>query len=318
MRESELPFQPIRWDVYTGEELYEGFDPEDSGSFVKTVDFRIYRHVVMAGRAAPGDRFERMMQALHDQAISGAVERMLDGQRVAAIMGGHAMPRGTSDYASVANLARALAQGGLLVCAGGGPGAMEASHLGAMLSNRSDHELTEVLGRLGAEPEVPELLHIVDPRGAVDLELAEKAHRWLRPAFEIAGNISQPGQSLAVPTWHYGHEPSSPFATKIAKYFQNSIREDGLLAIAGQGIVFAPGRAGTLQEIFQDAAQNYYRSFNVFSPMVLLDSDYWTTTLPAVPLLKSLFKTEDFERRVLVTDDVAEAARFILEFDDGT
>ena len=91
--------------------------------------------------------------------------------------------------------------------------------------------------RLGSEPDVPELLHIVDRRGDINVEMAEKAHAWLKPAFELARLTTQAGESLAVPTWHYGHEPSSPFATKIAKYFQNSIREDGLLAIAGQGIV---------------------------------------------------------------------------------
>ena len=39
-------------------------------------------------------------------------------------------------------------------------------------------------------------------------------------------------QSLGVPTWFYGHEPTNLFATHVAKYFANSIREDGLLAIA--------------------------------------------------------------------------------------
>ena len=30
---------------------------------------------------------------------------------------------------------------------------------------------------------------------------------------------------LGIPTWLYGHEPTTPFARVIAKYFQNSIRE---------------------------------------------------------------------------------------------
>ena len=50
------------------------------------------------------------------------------------------------------------------------------------------------------------------------------------------------------------------FATDIAKYFENSLREEGLLALALAGVVFARGNAGTVQEIFQDACQNYYRA----------------------------------------------------------
>jgi len=53
-------------------------------------------------------------------------------------------------------------------------------------------------------------------------------------------------ESLAIPTWFYGHEPSNVFASHIAKYFSNSIREDTLLAICLHGILFSPGSAGTL------------------------------------------------------------------------
>ena len=96
------------------------------------------------------------------------------------------------------------------------------------------------------------------------------------PAYQIANAITSPYDSLGIPTWHDGHEPTTPLATHIGKYFQNSIREDGLLALAKQGIVYAEGKAGTIQEIFQDGAQNYYKTFEYFSPMVLLSVKYWT------------------------------------------
>ena len=35
----------------------------------------------------------------------------------------------------------------------------------------------------------------------------------------------------------------------MAKYFSNSLREDGLLAIATHGVVYAPGSAGTTQDV---------------------------------------------------------------------
>jgi hypothetical protein len=81
--------------------------------------------------------------------------------------------------------------------------------------------------------------------------------------------------NLAVPTWFYGFEPVNLFASHIAKYFANSIREDGLLAICLHGIVFAPGSAGTVQEIFMDAAQNQYTTFDYRSPMTFLGCDRW-------------------------------------------
>jgi predicted Rossmann-fold nucleotide-binding protein len=62
--------------------------------------------------------------------------------------------------------------------------------------------------------------------------------------------------SLAVATWRFDEEPISQFATHIAKLFQNSVREDGLLSIADAGVAYFEGGFGTLREIFQDLAQN--------------------------------------------------------------
>jgi hypothetical protein len=95
----------------------------------------------------------------------------------------------------------------------------------------------------------------------------QELHAWIIPAWRLSQTAH--GESLALPTWYYGHEPSTLFATHIAKYFQNSIREDGLITLAAHGIVFASGKAGTQQEIFQDSVRNYYRSAaDPFSPMV--------------------------------------------------
>jgi len=127
--------------------------------------------------------------------------------------------------------------------------------------------------------------------------------------------------TLSIPTWHYGHEPTTPFATHIAKLFQNSVREDGLITIARQGLVFTQGSAGTLQEVFQDAAQNFYARYpEHFSPMVFLDRDYWSRAMPVRPLLDALFRTagdavrERAEHLLLVTDDIAEAAEQLDRF----
>jgi hypothetical protein len=111
----------------------------------------------------------------------------------------------------------------------------------------------------------------------------------------------------------------------VAKYFENHVREEGLLAVALGGVVFAPGNAGTVQEIFQDACQNYYRVYGgLKSPMVLLGRDYWDPTgpvasaagdrrKPAYPLLRALAEEKGFADRLLLTDDLDEAVRFLRE-----
>jgi hypothetical protein len=139
------------------------------------------------------------------------------------------------------------------------------------------------------------------------------------PAHALLAQLTNKGHSLAVPTWHYGHEPVTPLASHAAKYFQNSVREDVLLYLAAQGIVFAPGRAGTLQEVFQDAAQNYYPNEGAgFAPMVFFDADeFWTKSVPVAPLLESLFKLGGTEKEnayrnnVLFSADIDEIVEFL-------
>ncbi|NNF07335.1 MAG: hypothetical protein HKN21_11290, partial [Candidatus Eisenbacteria bacterium] len=99
----------------------------------------------------------------------------------------------------------------------------------------------------------------------------------------------------------------------IAKYFANSVREDGLVTIAKGGIVFAPGSAGTIQEIFQEATQNHYGSVGVISPMVFLGREYWSETKPVYPLLSRLAKGMDYREKLALVDTGAEVMKFIRE-----
>jgi predicted Rossmann-fold nucleotide-binding protein len=310
-----LPFAPVRWGLYTPAELFTGFDPASPSSWTATADFAIYRHAVVESHRAVRDPFVSMMQSLHDHSITEAIRPLVAGRRVAAIMGGHKLARTAPAYRDVVRLARALTRADVTVSSGGGPGAMEAAHLGASLAPAEDAELDRALEALSVAPVVPELKSVVRPDGTIDEVLCDRAHAWFRPAYELSRWFGGGPASLAVPTWHYGHEPTTPLATHVAKYFQNAIREEGLLALAQQGVVYAEGRAGTLQEIFQDATQNYYRSFAYFSPMVLLGIRYWTETLPVLPLLEKLLLPDDRQRLVLVTDDVDEAADFIAGFE---
>lgn len=308
-----FPVLPFRSSLYTPAELLGGFDPHAVGSYASTLDLRAYRSTW-----ANADREVGMLRALHDQCITEARNALLDGRNVVAVMGGHDMDRADPVYRSVVELSATLAAGGAVVASGGGPGAMEASHLGALLAGRAPSERDEALARLATEPAFPEgTKWLVTGDGAIDTDVLATLHRWQRPAFEILDDlpVADRGESLAVPTWFYGHEPPTPFATSIAKYFSNSVREDGLLALAVNGVVFAPGRAGTLQEVFQDAAQNYYRVFHGrFSPMAFLDHDRcWTDTFPVGPLLETLFGPDDFRRFVCISEDPGELIQFLAD-----
>ena len=58
----------------------------------------------------------------------------MEHPRIVGIMGGHSLLRTDRAYIAVARLALTLTQRGFLVVTGGGPGAMEAAHLGAAFS----------------------------------------------------------------------------------------------------------------------------------------------------------------------------------------
>jgi predicted Rossmann-fold nucleotide-binding protein len=130
-------------------------------------------------------------------------------------------------------------------------------------------------------------------------------------ALDVRSTYDDGAASLAVPTWFYGHEPSNLFAHHIAKYFANSIREDGLLAIAHHGVIYAPGSAGTIQEVFMDAAQNHYATFGTISPMVFFGEDYWTEQEPVYPLLNKLAEGHTYGDLLTISDEVDTIVDFI-------
>lgn len=288
---SDLPFRPYRSSLYTPEELIDGYDPDDPDPLSRTVDHRIYTYYRTRREA---ERHVPVMDALafriHDHAIDDALRELLhptDGppRRVVGIMGGHALRRDDSTYRSVARLAHRLTRNGFFVTTGGGPGAMEAANLGASLASRPASAVDDAIRYLSDAP------HYTDPG-------------YIEAALSVRREFPDRTESLAVPTWFYGHEPSNLFSTHIAKYFANSIREDGLLAIATCGVVFAPGSAGTIQEVFMDAAQNHYETFGPASPMVFFDRTYWTETKPVFPLLRQLAAGAPYADHLTATDDV--------------
>jgi predicted Rossmann-fold nucleotide-binding protein len=311
-------FKPFRERLYSFDELFEGFAQSNPRSFGRTLDFRIYRQYIAAGAFAPTDYFTALMEAVHDNAIREATQdylRTASTKAAVAFMGGHDLARDHPIYSKVAFLAWELARRGFLPVSGGGPGAMEATHLGALHQHAARAELQRSVKELGRIPKLPAgLQQIVARNGRIDWALAKEAHAWLLPAVQIRHRIESPGESLAIPTWLYGHEPTTALATRVAKYFQNSVREDRLLSVATHGVIYVEGRAGTLQEIFQDAAQNYYRVLGDFSPMIFFGGRQWTKTLPVIAVLRKLFLPADFRKYVLVTDEADDILGFLVKF----
>ena len=212
-------------------------------------------------------------------------------------MGGHALQRTDTMFRDIVSLSKRLTEEGFLMVTGGGPGAMEATHLGAWMAGRGELEVMYALHTMRTAP-------------------SYTSEGWLDTAMRIRSRYPQRDyHSLGIPTWFYGHEPASPFATEIAKYFYNSVREDTLLSIAKGGIIYSPGSAGTIQEIFQDAAQNHYQTFGAPSPMVFLGKDFFTREIPIYPLLEDLLARDKYKNLIIsVTDDPEEAIETVLSY----
>lgn len=312
-----LPFQPVRSTLYSSRELMAGFEIGDPRSHATIPDFLTYAYFVRNGRATPKEPYAGMMEGLHDNSILRAMFEFLGAakQPIVAIMGGHKEQRGSESYKAVVQIAKRLTEANFLMASGGGPGAMEATHLGALLKGKDSSTVDESIALLMSQPVLPNSMNIVDKDGKIDLDLVAQVHQWAVPAVQLLDRLGDGGTSLAVPTWHYGHEPLTPLATHVAKYFLNSIREDVLLALATNGIIFAPGKAGTLQEVFQDAAQNYYRGEGPFSPMIFLGTRFWRETLPVEKLLEALFIAnghgDEYKKKILFTDDIDQIIAFL-------
>ncbi|MEV7416728.1 LOG family protein [Streptomyces sp. NPDC089919] len=280
----DLPFDPYRGLLYTPEELFAGLA---EGGYEATPDAQSYAWFQQT--RADGDIFSSMLRSVHDDAVSDALDEHLAGAPVVGVMGGHAMARGGEAYAGTARLARTLARGGRTIATGGGPGAMEAANLGAYLAPFEDGALPAALDLLAKAP-----------------SFAPSVTDWASAAFAVRDTWPGGGDSVGIPTWFYGHEPPNAFAGHIAKYFANATREDGLLARSTAGVVFLPGAAGTVQEIFDNATPNYYGSRGEPTPMVLVDRAHWTERLPAWPLLQALARDRAMESRIALVDSVDE------------
>ena len=298
----QVPYDVTRKELYSPWELYKGYDPDVDDSFGTCYDSMVYKHYVSTGKQQT-DVNESLARTLHDHGIHAALDVFFnthDQRLCIGIMGGHALKRTDPGYRDVVFLSKRLTEMGFYMLSGGGPGAMEATHLGAWMAGRSDEEVDNALEILAVAPSYQDA-------------------GWFSSAWHVLEqNPQEQYHSLGIPTWLYGHEPSTPFATHIAKFFENSIREDSILTLAFGGIVYTPGSAGTMQEIFQDAVQNHYLSFGYASPMVFMGKKFWTEEMSVYPLLESLMQTGKYKNLILsLTDEPDDIVRELVRFRDN-
>lgn len=294
-----VPFDVSRTQLYSAQELYGDFTPGEPGQLDNCLDTQVYRHYLSKGKQT-NDIKESMARTLHDHGVYVALGEFFRSHnylKCIGVMGGHAMLRTDAKFRQIVFLTKQLTEQGFCMLSGGGPGAMEATHLGAWMAGRNENEVEDTLRILSASPSFR------DPS-------------WLSTAFEVINKYPQTRyESLGIPTWLYGHEPSTPFATHIAKFFENSIRENHILTLPFGGIIYTPGSAGTMHEIFRDAEQNHYLSYGFSSPMIFLGTKFWTEEIPVYPLLLKLSERGKYKNLSLtLTDEPEEIIGQLLSF----
>lgn len=273
-----------REGLYTAAELYDRFDAHGWESTLDSQLADMYR------AALPEDA---PAFAVHDATITMVLDAFVAGREMVGVMGGHKLQRGEAAFEDLIDLGSALTEAQFTVVTGGGPGAMEAANFGAWVSAFDE----ETRGRFRSLlRDAPQFLEDRDAAIAAALKVISEAPH--------SGAVN-----LGIPTWVYWHEPPNVFATSIAKYFNNSIREQGLLSVATSGVIFARGGPGTWQEIMTDAAQNSYLTEGVRSPMVFLRYDR-----DDLKLVVEQARAFGWEELVIQVDEVDAAVQALLAY----
>ena len=314
--------------IYSVADLYKGM-AEDGSKWEVTPDhdgFVFFNEKKNVPRKL--DPAQSIAARLHDTVQEQSVTALLRDQDVVAIMGGHDFKRRLEDseikagkadvYWDCVEIAKSLTEQGFLILTGGGPGLMEAGNLGALLAGADKQMLDDVRALLTNQP----------------FESKEWRATGMAARKRILGSWdAQPPESqfsLGIPTWFYGHEPPNLFASHHSKMFFNSLREDGLVTLANREIIYFEGNAGTVQEIFQDAAQNYYvgEGQSPTSMVFYNAGGYWERASdelswptdspmdkrkPLLPLIKQLAIEKKFTNSVFVTRSAEATVKFLVD-----
>lgn len=300
-----LPFDLFPRRLYSIEDLYGNFNPDKPLSYKNSTDYDIYTHFIDHKNKGSLSPFLQVTESIHDSSLRMAlyeyVNRFNAPKKIIGVMGGHKIPRNDPFYTKVCLIAKRFTEQGYMMVSGGGPGMMEATHLGAYFAFRSDEELLEAIAILAVAPLYSDEF-------------------WLTKSYEVIEKYPSKYKltSLSIPTWVHGHEPPNPFPAKIAKFFSAAIRQEVLIEITKGAIIFSPGSAGTLREIFQTVEQNHYNLFDNTYPMIFLNKDYWTKELPAYNFFEEIQKKSNLNNIIVeLEDDEVVIEKLILKLTEG-
>ena len=232
--------------------------------------------------------------------------RRLAGRRPVAIMGGHDIERRDPRYATVARIARTLAREGFLMVSGGGPGAMEATHLGVWMAHFDDHQLDAAID-VSCRPR---------PDGApAGKEFADAD--WLHRAFAVRGRwpvVDCATSRSASPRGRTAtsHRPRSrrrsPSTSPTASARTACSRSPRTAWCS------RPARRARSRRSSRTPRRTTTRCSAQPAPMVLFGVDYWTERYPVWSVLQALsadrpYSAADHAHRRRGRGDHADRAR---------
>lgn len=299
---ADIPFDIMPRSLYTAESLYDRYvigRPETLADCYDTKASEEYHRQLKESLDGKADKFAC---EIHDYFISNNLVKELsvfDRDLVVGFMGGHAVKRDDREYCEAAVLGKMLSEKGYIVLTGGGPGVMEAGNLGASMAGYPEEALQDALDILSEAPDTK--------NGPAWLDAALK----VRMKYPVLSGVA----TIGVPTWKYSEEPNNIFATGIAKYFDDSVRETALLRESYGGIVVFKGGAGTIMEIFKKCEDNNYRTYGDPSPLVLKGRVFWQDTIEIDRFIRNTMRNKVINGSMMnIVDTVEEAFSIICDY----
>jgi len=149
-----VPFDVSKDDLYNVRSLYDGYVVGTPETFADSYDQVVYNHYTKTGKEA-FSALESLARSLHDFNMRRCVKEFMTSRnprKVVGVMGGHGLVRTEEMYRKIVIISKRLTERGFTMVSGGGPGAMEATHLGAWMAGRSDEDVDRAIAILAVAP----------------------------------------------------------------------------------------------------------------------------------------------------------------------
>ena len=105
-----LPYKAFKNSLYSPEDLTQGFEIGMPESINKMFDTVVFDHFIATGRSNPTSIHESFARRLHDHSVTDALDEFIEGKKVVAIMGGHAVKRNEQEFLDVAHMSKKLTE----------------------------------------------------------------------------------------------------------------------------------------------------------------------------------------------------------------